>query len=218
MQEGLDRTFRVEVLVVDDGSTDGTPDAVRAYDKVQYLRHDVNRGPAAARNTGLAAATGEYVAFLDDDDLWLPHKLRTQLRRLVDDPSVGLVYSQVLVQTSRGDFVWPYWTPEGSVLPALLRGPFLNMDAVLLRREVVEAAGRFDDGLRLFEDTDFWFRIVAATQVRYVPGVVALYQVSTERGWARLPLPVRRWRGRLGIGIRTIGRAVRWASSLRSGN
>jgi glycosyltransferase involved in cell wall biosynthesis len=187
-QEGLGEAFHTEVIVVDDGSTDETAEVVRAHGAVRYLRHEVNRGASAARNAGLAAAGGQYVAFLDDDDLWLPHKLRVQVDALSRDPSVGLVYSQVLVQTRHGDFVWPSFTPEGSVLQVLLRTPFLNMDAVLLRREVLDAAGRFDEDLRFFEDTDFWLRVVAVTRVRYVRGVVAVYRLVADQGWARLAL------------------------------
>lgn len=187
-QEGLGSAFHTEVIIVDNGSTDETPEVARALRNVRYLRHEVNRGASAARNAGLAVATGQYVAFLDDDDLWLPHKLRVQLDALSRDPSVGLAYSQVLVQTHHGDFVWPSFTPEGFVLQALLRTPFLNMDAVLLRREVLDTAGRFDESLQFFEDTDFWLRVVAATPVRYVQGVVAVYRLATDRGWARLAL------------------------------
>src|SRR5262249_34191650 len=90
-QEGQGDIFDLEAVVVDDASPNDARAIVARY-QAKYIRHRVNRGLAAARNTGIAATAGAYVAFLDDDDLWLPAKLRSQVPVLESHPDVGAVY------------------------------------------------------------------------------------------------------------------------------
>src|SRR6478672_6657883 len=77
-QEGIGEYFRIEVIVVDDASTDSTSEVVSRYPAIRYLKLSTNLGPAGARNAGIRASSGKYVALLDDDDIWLPHRLRVQ--------------------------------------------------------------------------------------------------------------------------------------------
>src|SRR5215831_13288100 len=87
----------LEIVVVDDGSTDETADTLRPFlDRIRYIRQG-HRGLAAARNTGIRVARGPYVAFLDSDDLWLPEKVSVQIARLNGDPAVGLVYGEAVL-------------------------------------------------------------------------------------------------------------------------
>ena len=92
----------VEVIIVDDGSTDGTEALIQTrFPRVRYLRQS-NRGPAAARNAGIKAASGPYIAFLDSDDRWMPQKLERQIGLLRERPEVGLVFSTVRFVSRRG--------------------------------------------------------------------------------------------------------------------
>jgi glycosyltransferase involved in cell wall biosynthesis len=96
-QEGRGELFELETIVVDDASTDDTRRVAAEY-PVRYIRHPTNLGLSAARNSGIAEARGRYVAFLDDDDLWLPHRLQVQLPVMEAHPEVDLVYSTYLAR------------------------------------------------------------------------------------------------------------------------
>ena len=163
----LAQTFEdFEVLVVDDGSADGTAAVAEAYagrdDRVRLLRQPKNAGVSAARNRGLREARGEFVAFLDSDDEWLPEKLARQVERFRQVPDdVGVVYCGV--ETVReGGAVWTF-VPEhrGDVYGRLLVRNALHAGAscVVVRRSVVESAGFFDEGIPAIEDYEYWLRI-----------------------------------------------------------
>ncbi len=96
----LNQTFQdFEIVLVDDASTDNTPEVVRSFGdaRIKYIRHEVNKGEAGSRNTGVTSSSGDYIAFLDDDDEWLPEKLEQQVRLLDSSPSqVGAVYTGFL--------------------------------------------------------------------------------------------------------------------------
>jgi glycosyltransferase involved in cell wall biosynthesis len=157
--EALESVFRqgydpLEVIVVDDGSTDRTGEIVRGYgDRVRYCHQD-NAGPAAARNVGLRAASGEVFAFIDADDLWPEGKLNLQMARFEENPSlevvVGRVQYFVLTQspTGRAEFV-PFQAP---VLGA-------NLGAGLYKKSVFQKLGYFDAAFRFCEDVDLFLRI-----------------------------------------------------------
>lgn len=196
----------LEVIVVDDGSSDGTRDVIARFTdpRVHYIFQE-NRGLAGARNTGVRAARGVYIAFLDDDDEYLPDKLAQQVPVLDAHPECGVVYSDVYLCDAAGkrlrlvaDALGRGSPPTGMVLEALVYGNFLVSNAPLLRRECFSQAGLFDERLRMFEDWDFWLRLACEALFFYQPGAVARYHIhavmmsrNRERMWGGA-LAVRR--------------------------
>jgi glycosyltransferase involved in cell wall biosynthesis len=156
------QTFRnFEILVVDDGSTDETPATLVNYQGVKVLHHPTRRGVAAARNSGIAAARGEWLAFLDSDDLWLPEKLARQLAYLQDRP--GLLICQT-------DETWvrqgvgvnkplSHRKKAGRIFLPSLDRCLVSPSAVILHRRLLHDFGGFDEDLPAAEDYDLWLRL-----------------------------------------------------------
>lgn len=174
----LGQSFRdLELLIVDDGSRDATPavtEQLRRRDlRVRVLRQP-NRGPAAARNHGLAVARGELVAFQDSDDEWLPGHLAGHVAALDADPGAGLVYS--LMRRRRGDeerLIPDPATPQlgGDLSRVLLRRNLPGTPTVVARRQVLLDAGPMDEGLPQLEDWELWIRVAQRTRFAFRPEV-----------------------------------------------
>jgi glycosyltransferase involved in cell wall biosynthesis len=168
----------VEVIVVDDGSVDGTRDVVRSFGRGVRLLERVHGGPAAARNTAIAAARGELVAFLDADDLWKPHKLATQVP-LFENPAVGLVYSNFdyidangrLIRTRLGRWY------RGRIFREVMRHGLIWTGTVVARREVFKRVGGFDESMPLAEDWDMWLRVSAFYEIDYDIRTLSSYRM-----------------------------------------
>jgi Glycosyl transferase family 2 len=188
-QEGAGVHFDVEIVVVDDASTDATPALINEHPAVRYIRLPVNRGASAARNAGIRASRGRYVAFLDDDDIWLPDKLLRQVRALEAHPEAPVVYSPYLVRVPGGGEHANVRddAPSGSIFRALLlRGNHCGTPiAMLVRRDAFDAAGGFDEGLPTGEDYDMWLRLAFQFPFLFVPGPVAIRQRSRDGKYAR---------------------------------
>jgi len=142
-----------EIVVVDDGSTDGSAEIASRHPGVSVVAHDANRGLPAARNTGLAAAVGDVIAFLDADDLWVPEKTGLQLDRLRHDPDVDIVVGHTqrtrLVTRDDGTTAFEPWSE-----PELA----LSLGAALVRRRVFDVIGDFDESLPFTNDWDWFLR------------------------------------------------------------
>ena len=151
-----------EILVVDDGSGDATPEALKPFlPRIQYVAHSKNLGISAARNTGIRESRSPLVAFLDSDDYWLPEKLAAQVSFFSKHPQA------VACQTEerwirRGVRVNPmkkHLKPSGDILEPSLRLCVVSPSAVLLKRSLLEEVGVFDEGFPACEDYDLWLRI-----------------------------------------------------------
>ena len=176
----------VDVVVVDDGSTDDTPAVLAGYGtRVRVLRQP-NRGLAAARNAGLAATRATYVAFLDADDVFAPTKLAEQVAVLERAPTVGWTYCDVLIETvatgatatASERFGYRARALDGWLFPELIHGNFIPAIAPLVRRTVLDVVGGFDEGLTALEDWDLWLRLALSAEARYSPAVLATYRVQ----------------------------------------
>jgi glycosyltransferase involved in cell wall biosynthesis len=176
----------VDIVVVDDGSTDDTPAVLERYrGRIRVLRQP-NRGLAAARNTGLAAARGTYVAFLDADDIMAPAKLAEQVAVLERAPTIGWTYCDVLIETvatgatvrASERFGYAARALDGWLFPELIHGNFIPAIAPLVRRTALDAAGGFDERLTALEDWDLWLRLALLAEARYTPAVLASYRVQ----------------------------------------
>ena len=185
-----------ELLVVDDGSTDETPNIIERYvhmdRRVRYIRQD-NRGVAAARNAGLAHATGELIGFCDSDDLWLPRKLERQVAYLRQHPDVGLVYSDVMSMRGGQVDVPSYFAERlpraGRVLHALLEQNFIPTSSVLIRKRCLDEIGGFDESLTTSEDYELWLRFCQRFPVGYVPEILVTVRRHADN------LTSEHWRG-----------------------
>lgn len=183
-----------EVIVVNDGSSDDTPQWVaEVRDPRVKLVSQENQGLAGARNTGIAHAQGEYIAFLDADDLWEKTKLEKQLQSLEQNPNVGLVYTWVLLIDAQGKKTGRVFKSEaqGKVWQTLIQENIVGCGSVaLVRRECFETCGLFDRNLRSFvEDWDMWLRIASKYKFAVVPEGLVYYRQhanSASRNWSSM--------------------------------
>ncbi len=187
--------FELQVIVVDDGSTDGSPELVaRDFPAVTMVRQ-TNAGVAAARNTGLAHARHDWVAFIDADDLWLPGKLQAQWALLSGHPEAGLAYTAWKVWTSNEPEPTADWLAQlardaarselwqgasGWIYPELLVDCEVWTSSVLVRRELLVQVGGFDAALRIGEDWDLWLRLSRLTPMLRVTRPLAIYRMHPD--------------------------------------
>jgi glycosyltransferase involved in cell wall biosynthesis len=162
----LRQTFQsFEVIVVDNGSTDHTKDIVQEFtdSRIKYLRIGVNNGVSPARNLGILHSSGKYVAFLDDDDEWLPEKLQLQVSVMENSPpAVGGVYTGLYkVERSSGSLIEQIKpSKRGNLFDELcIENCIGTASTVLLRKECVTKAGLFDENIVVGEEYDLWIRI-----------------------------------------------------------
>jgi glycosyltransferase involved in cell wall biosynthesis len=192
----------MEVIVVDDGSRDGSVELVRAQFPQVRVVVQANAGVAAARNHGLQLARGEWVAFVDADDIWLPGKLKTQFAEMAEVPGCRMSYTAWQV--------WPCLNPEpdapylaqlaeladqrtrwtgatGWIYPQLLLDCVVWTSTVLAQRSLFEEIGGFDQTLRIGEDYDLWLRASRVTPIHRVARPYALYRMHPHSITRSLP-------------------------------
>jgi len=161
------QTYReFEVIVVDDGSTDRTSEIARQFvekDARFILLRQKNAGTAAARNAALKQARGEWIAFLDADDVWLPEKLAAQLNLLKQKPRANLLFTDYFLWDGQNDFGRRYSDPDkfpdGDVGRRLIFFNLFCISTVIIKREMLDTVGWFDVELLMAEDWDLWLRI-----------------------------------------------------------
>ncbi len=189
IQSVLAQTYRnFELIVVSDGSTDNTDEIVASFDdpRLVFLKHAQPRGASAARNTGIQASRGDYIAFLDDDDEWLPEKLEKQVQYIRNLPEcVGMVYCWM--DYYQGKEVVSEHHPQlrGNIFEHVLDGqPIGGAPTLLVRRTVVEKLGGFDESLPRGNDGDFIRRVCLEYEVDFVPEV--LVKVHIDHGYDQI--------------------------------
>jgi glycosyltransferase involved in cell wall biosynthesis len=171
-----------EVNVIDDGSTDETEKVVRQFgDRVRYFKQ-ANQGVSGARNEGIKQSRGEYVAFLDSDDLWLPEKLAEEIPLLDADPKLGLVYCDWAVVSGerllKSSYLKDLRAASGYVFDELIQSGFILTSGVVLRRACLDDVGDFDRSLSIAQDYDLWLRISYRWKVQLVNRCL-----FTKRNW-----------------------------------
>lgn len=177
--------YDFELIVVDDGSDDGTEQIVEKSNdsRLRYIKHSSNEGGSAARNTGIRLAKGKYIAFLDDDDEWLPTKLSKQVSLLSKSPaSIGVVYTGFRVFTDIGKPVKTISPAfQGYILDKLIRRNCVGTTStVLVKKEVFKKVGGFDEKLPSMQDWDMWLRIGKNYEFKYISEPLVNYYTSTK--------------------------------------
>ena len=179
----LDQTYGdYEVIVVDDGSSDGTLGVARSFEPGVKVLSQPNGGPASARNLAIRDARGDYIAFLDSDDLWTKDKLEEQVAFMERNPAVDLVYSEALMFTgNNGDrkvsekFGFPY-DPS---FRSLLFGNYIPNSTVMIRRSCVDKVGLLNERRELVgvEDYEYWLRVAKRSTMAGIPRPLMYYRV-----------------------------------------
>lgn len=182
----LNQTYtELECIVVDDGSTDNTAAIVKGFgNKIRYIRK-ANGGVASARNLGVTAANGEYLAFLDADDIWLPEKLSRQVELLRARPDLGLVYTGLYLVDENFHHIGEMTPPDGRVAlrnSLLLELPVMTISmTAALPTKVFHAVCGFDERLTTSADTDFGCRVASKYPVERISEPLALYRQHGEQ-------------------------------------
>ena len=178
IQSVLDQTYQdYEIIVIDDGSKDNTKDALKPFDhKIRYFFQE-NSGISRARNRGIQESVGEYIAFLDSDDRWIPEKLAIQVEILDQNKNVGIVYSKMIILDEQGNpcgFKPEEKTGKNFLELMEIRGDIAT-STVITRKECFEKVGKFDLDLPPMEDFDMWLRIAKFYEVYEVEDATFAY-------------------------------------------
>ncbi|HZB00699.1 MAG TPA: glycosyltransferase [Actinomycetota bacterium] len=219
------RSIDLQVVVVDDGSSDGSEDAVIASGdaRVRVLRHDVPRGVAVARNAGARAATGSWLAFLDDDDLWAPDKLARQVQAATE-ARAAWAYAGAVEIDDRGEILGGTPPPVPATLVSELKrmNPMpAGSSNVLVETTSFRSVDGFDERLRHLADWDLWLRLAgAAGAPAWVPEPFVAYRLHASQATLDthgMMAEGRLLRERHGIDLNSVRRWLAW-SHLRRGD
>lgn len=161
-----------ELIIIDDGSTDDTKEVVADYDdqRIQYFYQE-NQGPAAARNLGLKHVQGEWIAFLDSDDWWLPQKLQRAVDYIEKCPDIKIFHTEE-VWYRRGKLLEQkkkHKKPDGYVYQKALPLCCISISTAVVHRSILEEAGGFDESFEACEDYDLWLRLTSKYPVKLIP-------------------------------------------------
>jgi glycosyltransferase involved in cell wall biosynthesis len=172
--------WSLQVLIVDDGSTDDLAGALRPFSiQVVHIRHERNAGAAAARNTGISAAQCDYLAFLDSDDVWLPGKLAAQIAFMRAGGHPVSCTACELVRPGRSAIQWPRYTRGRLTLADAVWGCYLSPGTTMVcEPRIFAEIGLFDTGLQRHEDWDWLLRLTARYDVAYLPRPLASREPS----------------------------------------
>jgi len=189
----LNQTFKdFELIVVDNYSSDSTESVVKSYNdkRIRYFKHQNNGLIGVNRNYGIHKSRGEYIAFLDDDDLWLPEKLEKQVELLDSNKELGLVYSDTYIMDSNGNlrentYFRRIKPARGNAFNELLQDNFIPMLTVVIRREMLSKVGIFNPRYKIALDYDLWLRIAEHYPIDFIEQPLAKYRVHSESGFQK---------------------------------
>jgi len=184
----LNQTFKdFELIVVDNESTDETEEVIQSFtdERVRYFKHQNNGVVAVNRNYGVRKAEGQYVAFCDDDDLWIPEKLERQLQEFEKDSQIGLVCTNAINFDRRGE--------HGKRLRTALKDSDLTFESlvwknsiigssVLVKRQVIDDVGLMDESPEIFtaEDRELWIRVAKRYEIKYISLPLVKYRTHPD--------------------------------------
>lgn len=180
----LAQTFTdYEIIVVDDGSTDATKEALKEYGgKIRYF-FKVSGCAAVTRNFALSQSRGEYIAFLDDDDIWLPNKLEVQMNILESNPDLGFLSHQASFTDETAKAITGQWQKKASTsesFAGLYEESFIHTSSIVIRKQLLEQAGGFDESLLTTEDYDLWLRLSKICKFKYFYTPLTLYRMHPK--------------------------------------
>lgn len=175
----LNQTYRnFEIVVADDGSIDNTVEILKEYgDKIRWKSQE-NKGPASAKKFGTSMAKGEYLTYLDSDDMFLPDKLKQQVDYLDKHPEVGLVYPGYYQVDEKGEIVKLISCNKKKAL--LIQQNYVPTSGVMCRKACIDVLGGFDENLGSNYDWDMWLRISEKYPIHCIPKPLFKYRVHGE--------------------------------------
>lgn len=189
VNSALNQTYKnIEVIVVSDNSTDSTDEVMekikREFNNVFYFSYSPSKGGNYARNLGISHSKGKYIAFLDDDDEWLPEKIQKQLNVFEKDENMGLVCTgQTYINDDNGTsykkFFEPSYDCSKEILKSNVIGPTIT---VMVKKDILQSAGLFDVRLPAKQDYDLWIRICQITKIGFVKEPLVNYHNSNKGG------------------------------------
>ncbi len=197
IQSVLDQSYQdFELIVVDDGSTDNTTEVVNQFSNIQLIQLEENRGVSYARNRGLEQAKGEWIAFLDSDDLWQKEKLDTQLKWVKCHPRHHAVYTdEIWIRNgARVNAMNKHRKYSGDIFRYCLPLCIVSPSSVLLYADLLREVGGFDESMPVCEDYDLWLRLSKRTSFYFIEEKLIIKQGGHEDQLSRKFWGMDRWR------------------------
>lgn len=188
----LDQSYpNMEILVVDDGSTDNTQEVLMPFMPWIHYYYKNNGGTASALNFGLTRASGNYVCWLSSDDVFLPDKVAKQVSLMEKEPALGFSYTSFVVIDGAGNTQYevhsPFYSNQSEMVKKLMEGCFINGSSVMMRKSALDQVGYFDESMATVHDYELWFRILRSYPCGFLDELLLGYRWHGRNGSLYVP-------------------------------